>query len=428
MSGTVESGKTRALLHRLYELHCEVPGLVSFIARKQKTDMRKSVLDQWEKEVLPYHPGHPLCPCKAYGGSQPQAYYWTNGGVTYIFGIEEARAMLGSQFDCGYVCQAEQLSLSDWEFLAHRCGRAGNLNVEGERFGQIWGDANPDVANHWIPQRAKTGKLKHYKATFKDNILFFKDEEFTDYGNKRVALLKSTLTGVNYKRLILGEWCSAEGLVFPNFDPKKHVLDKKPSWVDQPETDWYIGIDYGHTAPFIACWFAYNKEKDILMSVKEWRMTNTLVKKHADTIKKHSVGLNIIMRVSDHEPQINHELESLGVRTEPANKEKGSVTRGIDSMRTRLSDGRLFLYKDQLIERDPILEDRQALRDGIEEMQSYSHKPVEKHVGDSTKDDLPLPGDDHFIDVCRYVIDKIDNFTPQPRTTGMGVLDRTQWF
>ena len=99
MSGTVESGKTRALLHRLYQLHCAIPGLVTFIARKQKTDMRKSVLDQWEKEVLPYQPGHPLCPCRAYGGSQPQAYYWNNGGVTYIFGIEEARAMLGSQFD-----------------------------------------------------------------------------------------------------------------------------------------------------------------------------------------------------------------------------------------------------------------------------------------------------------------------------------------
>ena len=428
MSGTVESGKTRALLHRLYELHCEIPGLVTFITRKQKTDMRKSVLDQFEKEVLPYHPGHPLSPCKAYGGSNPSAYYWNNGGVTYIFGIEEVRSVLGAQFDAGFVCQAEQLSLSDWEFLAHRCGRAGNWYVNGERFGQIWADCNPDTASHWIPARAKTGKLKLYNVTFDDNILFFKDGKRTKFGEKRVNLLDNTLTGVNHRRLILGEWCTSEGLVFPNFDPAKHVKDVLPDWIKEEETSWYLGIDYGHTSPFIACWFAYNNEKDILISVDEWRMTNTLIKEHLRIIKQYSEGRNIVMNVSDHDPQINHEMEAGGVFTEPANKDKGSVLRGIDSIRNRFDDGRLFLYKNQLIKRDPILEERQAVRDGIEEIQSYYHKPVEKHIGDSNKDDLPIPGDDHFIDVCRYVIDKIENVTPQPRTTAMGVLDRTEWF
>ena len=31
---------------------------------------------------------------------------------------------------------------------------------------------------------------------------------------------------------------------------------------------------------------------------------------------------------------------------------------------------------------------------GIEEMQGYRHKPIEQHVGDSTKDDIPMKGDD----------------------------------
>ena len=433
VSGTVESGKTRALLHRLYELHCLIPNLITFITRKQKTDMRKSVLDQFEKEVLPYHPGHPLAPCKAYGGAQPTAYYWNNGGVTYIFGIEEVRSVLGAQFDAGFVCQAEQLTLSDWEFLSHRCGRAGNWYVNGERFGQIWGDANPDTASHWIPEREKQGKLVHYKVTFDDNILFFKDGKRTDFGEKRVKLLENTLTGVNRRRLILGEWCSSEGLVFPNFDQEKHVLEELPEWVyNDPKTEWYLGIDHGHSAPFIACWFAYNKEDDIIISVKEWRMTNTLILEHITKIKEHSKDehsndLDIVLRVSDWDAQMNHELQAAGIGTENANKDKGSVLRGIDQMRIRLSDGRLFLYKYQLIERDPILEERQALRDGIEEMENYHHKPVEKHIGDSTKDDLPVKGNDHWIDTCRYVIDKIDNRIVFPNTIGSATPNYADW-
>ena len=46
---------------------------------------------------------------------------------------------------------------------------------------------------------------------------------------------------------------------------------------------------------------------------------------------------------------------------------------------------------------------------GIEEMLGYRHKPIEQHVGDSTKDDIPMKGDDHWIDPVRYVINKIDN-------------------
>ena len=429
VSGTVESGKTNPLLHRLYQLHCVIPNLVSFICRKQRSDMRKSVIDQWEKEVLPYHPSHPLSPCTAFGGRNPSEYNWKNGGVTYVFGVEEARLMLGAQFDCGYVCQSEQLTLADWEFLSHRCGRSGNWYLNGERYGQIFGDANPDVATHWIPERAKSNKLKHYQVGFKDNVLFYQGSKWTKHGKKQTALLKRTMTGVRYRRLILGEWCSSEGLVFPEFNLKDHVVDKLPPWVyGDPKTQWYLGIDYGHTEPFLACWFAYNKKTDVLISVKEWRMTNMLISDHIKRIKEGSKDKNIVMRVSDHETEMNHQLRAAGLDTEHANKEKGSILRGLDLMRIRLRDKRLLLCSDQLIERDPILEERQAVRDGIEEMQGYHHKPVEKHTGDSTKDDIPIKGNDHWIDVARYVIDKIDSRTIFPTDGALASPDYTNWF
>ena len=182
-----------------------------------------------------------------------------------------------------------------------------------ERYGQIWGDANPDVASHWIPARAKSDKLKHYQVGFKDNVLFYQGGKWTKHGLKQTALLKRTMTGVRYRRLIKGEWCSSEGLVFPTFDPAKHVINELPDWVYDPNCLWYLGIDYGHTAPFVACWFAYNPDSDVIISVQEWRYTNTLIKEHIRRIKELSKDRYIVMRVSDHDTQMNAELAEAGI-------------------------------------------------------------------------------------------------------------------
>ena len=426
VSGTVESGKTNPMLHRLYQLHCAIPKLRTFICRKHRVDMRNSVLDQFENEVLPYPPDYPNSPCRVSGARSPHEYLWKNGGITSIFGVHEKSSVLGNQFDCGYVCQAEQLDQADWEFLAHRCSRAGNWIIDGQRFGQIWGDANPDVAHHWIPNRKS---LKHFTVSFKDNILFYKDGKWTDWGKKRTDLLRRTITGVRHRRLVLGEWCSAEGLVFPEFDSNIHVIDTLPHDIE----DWQflIGIDYGYTSPFVACWFAYDKRTDTLISVQEWRRVETLIDDHIDAIKRLSKNRNIICRISDHDSQMNHQLAQGGIPTRNANKkhgsEKGSILRGLDLMRIRLRNRKLLLYRHQLIERDPLLEDRHAIRDGIEEMQGYMHKPVEKHTGDSTTDDIPIKGDDHWIDVCRYVVDYLDNRIELSIPTTIAKPDRSKW-
>ena len=67
------------------------------------------------------------------------------------------------------------------------------------------------------------------------------------------------------------------------------------------------------------------------------------------------------------------------------------------------------------------------MRDGIEEMQGYRHKPADKHEGDSTKDDIPIKGDDHWIDVCRYVVDKLDTKMQLNIRTVIGSPDRSKW-
>lgn len=426
VSGTVESGKSHPLLHRLYQLHCIVPNLVTFICRKKRVDMRKSIIDQWEFEVLPFPVYDPRSPCRPYGGHNPSAYIWKNGGVTYCFGMAEAQSLLGARFDAGYVCQAEQLTLEDWEFLSHRTGRAANwLDEDGLPIGQIWGCANPDVSQHWIPLRIDEGKLTSFAVGFKDNVMFYRNGGWTQHGEKRVGHLSETITGIRYRRLILGEWCNAEGVVFPEFDEKVHVIDTMPDI-----TGWqiYQGIDYGHAAPLVCGWFAHNLETDELIGFKEWRYTNTLIEDHINAIHKHSEGMEVSLRVSDHDSQMNHQLAHAGLETENADKTPGSILRGLDLIRLRLRRGTLKFYRHMLIERDPVLEDRNAPKDGIAEMGLYRHKPIEKHIGDSSKDDIPMLGQsDHYIDLTRYLIDWIDTEAPLEIPSSTTGFQREYW-
>lgn len=427
--GTVESGKTHPCLQRLYQLHCQIPNLVSFICRKQKVDMRKSVIDQWELEVLPFPVNDPRSPCRPYGGKSPSMYLWKNGGITYCFGIQEAMSLLGARFDCGFVCQAEQLTLAEWEFLSHRCGRAGNWrDSNDDPYGQIWADANPDVDLHWIPKRIEEGKLTDFKTSFKDSIIFHKDGQWTNYGIKRVKHLKETITGIRYRRLVEGEWCSAEGLVFPEFDRKVHVIDTLPDWVNDKDTVVYQGIDYGHSAPLACMWIAHNDFTNEMIVFKEWSKSNVLIEDHIAAITEHSFGLNVTLRVSDHDSQMNHQLEAAGLGTENANKEAGSILRGLDLIRIRLRNRTLKFFSGLLIEEDPILVERNAPTNIIEEMGLYRHKPLSKHVGNSAKDDIPMTGQsDHRIDSIRYIIDKVDREAPLQVPSSVANIDTNNW-
>ena len=410
--GSIESGKSHPMLQRLYQFHCEVPNLVSFICRKKKVDMRKSILDQFELEILPYPVYDPRSPCIPHGGKNPSSYHWKNGGITYIFGVQEAQSMLGARFDVGYVCQAEQLTLPDWEFLSHRTGRAGNLtDKNGDPYGQIWADANPDVSRHWLPQRIREGKITEFKTSFKDNIMFYRDGDWTTHGKNRTAHLKSTITGIRYRRLILGEWIAAEGSIFPEFDENIHIVETLPDWINDAVI--YQGIDYGHSSVFTCVWVAHNLATDEMIAFKEWSYSGRLIEDHISAIKKGNRGMDISLRVSDHDSQMNHQLEVAGLGTENADKDPGSILRGLDLMRIRLRNGTLKFFKGMLIEEDPVITERNDPRDAIEEMILYRHKPLEKHIGDSKVDDLPDKGQsDHRIDAIRYIIDKVDTFAP----------------
>ena len=104
------------------------------------------------------------------------------------------------------------------------------------------GALNPESNTHWfktdfLEKKKKKGIDAYVQSyTIFDNP--FLSKEFID------NLCKEYEGTVYYNRLILGQWCNAEGLIYKRFadNPKKYIWDK-----DKPLPQGYtiIGIDYG---------------------------------------------------------------------------------------------------------------------------------------------------------------------------------------
>ena len=128
------------------------------------------------------------------------------------------------------------------------------------------GALNPESNTHWlkvdfldkIEEKGIDAYVQSY--TIFDNP--FLSKEFVD------NLCKEYEGTVFYNRLILGQWCNAEGLIYRRFadNPKKYIWDK-----DKPLPEGYtiIGIDYGGNKSgqaFVCTRIAYDFKNIIVLS------------------------------------------------------------------------------------------------------------------------------------------------------------------
>ena len=100
------------------------------------------------------------------------------------------------------------------------------------------GTCNPDNPGHWFKKFLDSPAdifQQHY--TIDDNP--FNSPEFVE------NLKKEYEGSVYYDRYILGKWVAAEGLVYPMFSEERHVQ----TFLEDPEGEYYISIDYGTVNP-----------------------------------------------------------------------------------------------------------------------------------------------------------------------------------
>lgn len=159
-----------------------------------------------------------------------------NGNVTNLFEVfggkdESSFALIQGRTLAGVLL--DEVALQPRSFVEQALARC---SVTGSRF---WFNCNPGPPSHWFYQewikQTERHKALHLHFLLEDNPAL--DQEI-------VERYKNTYAGVFYRRYILGEWCVADGLVYPMFDKAKHVATEQHSG-----GVYYISIDYGTLNP-----------------------------------------------------------------------------------------------------------------------------------------------------------------------------------
>jgi PBSX family phage terminase large subunit len=434
VSGPAGTGKSRACLEKLLAVCLLTRAL---ILRKTQRSLGSTALVTWRNFVIKeaLETGEVVY----YGGSQQEApqYRFKNGSTVTIGGLDNPTRIMSSEYDIVYVQEATEITITDLEFIKTRLR---NWRVS---FQQLIMDCNPAGDKHWLKLRCNDGICHLIESRHEDNPrLFDEDGNVTEKGAAYIAILDN-LTGVRYKRLRLGLWVSAEGIIYEEFDPAYHVLDwdfdENGNRLPLPD-DWerYWAIDFGYVHPFVLKCYAVDPDDGALYMYREIYMTQRTVEEHASQImslvtKKVTTKwfdhFNKIERekaeivwtepmpmavICDHDAEGRRTFEKVtGLGTKAAIK---NVYEGINAHKERLKlrDGvaRFYLMRDALVEKDKGLAENLQPTCTLDEYAGY----VWKVNTDGRIQDEPVKRDDDGVDTDRYITMHLD-FKGKARVT-----------
>lgn len=409
ISGPAGTGKSRACLEKMHAICLKTPGVRALIVRKTRESLSSTALVTYREYVAK----ETLLSGEVwfYGGSkeEPAQYCYGNGSSITIGGMDKSIRIMSSEYDIVYAQEATELVIDDVEAITSR------LRNNRISFQQLIMDCNPDTPTHFLKGMERDGKLIMLESTHYDNPVLYNSDtgEMTARGEAYLEKLHR-LTGVRRKRLLLGLWVAAEGVVYEGFDEAVHVIDP----FDIPD-DWprYWGIDFGYTNPFVLqCW-AHDTAENRLYLYRELYHAKRLVEQHAEQImdivapEKQWIEPQPRRVLADHdaEGRATFTLKT-GLRTQEAHK---AVTEGIQAVEERLqlrSDGKpgIFFFRNCTVERDEELRERGKPASTVEEFPGYAWAPPPQTTTISVTQprikEFPGKENDHGMDTTRYVV------------------------
>ena len=390
LTGSAGGGKSRLAAEKLHGFCLHYPGAMALAVRKIRQSMTNSTVLFLEHAVI----GKNNQLVRHFPSKR--RFEYRNGSMLVYGGManQEQREQIRSigkdgSLDIVWMEEANGFQESDFnEIIARMRGKTAAWR-------QIELTTNPDTPSHWIYKRLIKGGQAHvYYSGATDNY-----HNPDDY----ITSLES-LTGVQYKRLVKGQWIQAEGAVYDGFRHELHVVE--PFAIPR---EWrrFRAVDFGYTNPFVCQWWAIDGDGRLYL-YREMYRTQTLVEDAARQIVELSQGERIETTICDHDAEDRATLEHHGVPTKPAQK---AVSVGIQAVQARLrkaGDGRprLFLFSDALIEPDAKLEAKRKPLCALDEFPGYIWQ--ETRDGRPNKEE-PVKDNDHSMDALRYAIMYVDN-------------------
>lgn len=361
--GAVRSGKTFSSIRKFIDrLKNGVPG-DSMIIGVNRGTIHRNILTHLYRTL-----GFP-CP-------SPMANKTTLfGRDLYFVGAPDVSAVTtiqGSTLAYAYVDEAACVPEPFWKMLESR------LSVPGA---QLFATANPEGPSHWLKKeyidRPDCHDIKVWNFNLDDNPSL--DDVYKN-------ALKSSYTGMWYKRYILGLWTMATGAIYDTYDQYNEFETPFP-----PPNYYIVGIDYGTTnaTAAVLCAVTPNMWPQIRVE-KEYYYDSVKVgraKTDAELVKdiKDFIGYQNVSAI-----YIDPAAASLKIAMRQENlpvlDANNDVILGIKIT------GKFIAGKNILIHKSC-----QNLRDQI---QSYAWDPKAADRGE----DKPIKKNDHSCDALRYAV------------------------
>lgn len=267
--GAVRSSKTICSLMRWIEFIVSAPpGDLAMIGKTERT-LKRNVLDQIVGMLGP-----------------KRAKVTTGSGEAHILG---RRIYLAGANDELAASKIAGLTLAGWYgdeiptwpesvFAMART----RLSVPGA---QWFGTGNPAASNHYLNrdfikraayvlQRDGSVIERAGDDAMEMAVFEFMLDDNPSLDADFVRRLKREYVGVFYRRMILGEWCMAEGAIISEWDDERNVL---PRAAMPAMREWLAtGVDYGTSNPFAAITMAIGPDlnapgESCLYLTDEWR-------------------------------------------------------------------------------------------------------------------------------------------------------------
>ena len=417
VSGGRGKGKTIDVELYLLMITNLVAGLQVSVARSEYATIAGTVVKTLSDRIFKYPLGdsrkrHPKNPFTLVGGvDRPQLLRFDNGSEWRFIGLDDKTKRSGTECDIFWLNEGQREDTSEvWGHMGATLagGRGGNWRVRGQRFSQMIADANPASKFHWLykefhddDDQPLTDGMLWLEFTHQDNpALTNPFGNLNADGDQTISdLLRRYPPGFERQRMVWGEWCAAEGVVFSMYQPKVHEIEMKRSDFDAG-TEWHMAIDYGGTSPF-AVMLTGKKSDGEYWTFKELSMSKCTIEeviaKMDALLDRYNIRKNSIQNLfaDTNVPGFNKALRETEYPVREADKD---ILAGINEVKYVIGDNRYFINKNSLDERDPKYDGPQGFK---EEVLGYAYLPKDKQ-DISAKPDHPVAKRNHWCDALRY--------------------------
>src|SRR5260221_7093986 len=268
---------------------------------------------------------------------------------------------------------------------------------------------NPAHPNHIVKQwidKSELGDKNYYSLHFT-----LEDNPYLDPGY--IERIRTSLSGLFYKRNYLGLWCLAEGAIFDFFDKAFHVVKKPPRGAEY----WIAGIDFGLNNPFACVLIGvstgrFSQEKKILWVEDEYYWDHK-VQSRQKTVSELAIDVANFLEpynvkqiyIDPSALPMKLDLAKLNLHTVDANN---NVLDGIAMLSSEISKGNLVVLD--------------KCKNLIKEIQGYVWDESAARKGE----DEPMKKNDHAIDALRYAIatHKVNTYDPYKHNPNKYQKDR----